>query len=517
MDKRRSILNVTVSILSRIVLLIAALFVRRLVIRYIGNDANGLNSLYSSIIGMLAVAELGVGSAIIFSMYKPIVEGEKNKVAALYGLYGRLYRIIGAVIFCAGLIVMPFLPKLINDFEGLNVNVYLTFFLSLVSVALSYLYGAKTSLIEAHKDNFITTGILTVAKLLRYGLQGFAVLIWRSFTVYLTCQIIETIVIWFLTEMIVRKKYGDIIVAHKKVDGETKKEIGRNVKAMFMHKIGTILVNGIDSVIISGFIGVIILGKYSNYTLIAGMVMSIMTLFFSPLTSVVGHLCADGDQEKTKRYYDYFYCLNYVLGVVFFLGYYAIIDNVVALLFGSDLIVSRAISFIITLNQFTQYMRRATLLFRDASGAFYYDRWKPIAEGLSNLILSLIFVQVFPEELRIVGVVVATIITTLLICDIVDPYVVFKHVFGKSPKKYYFKNYGYIGVFIITLMIMSFLIRDNYGPVKGLLVNGIISVGLSLTTLVLVASIDKSFRFEIQTMGCKIISWANNWNRRKLS
>lgn len=115
MDKRRSILNVTVSIISRITLLIAALFVRRLLIRYIGNDVNGLNSLYSSIIGMLAVAELGVGSAIVFSMYKPIVTGEKRKIAALYGLYKRIYRIIGAVIFCAGFFVMPFLPSVASQ------------------------------------------------------------------------------------------------------------------------------------------------------------------------------------------------------------------------------------------------------------------------------------------------------------------------------------------------------------------------------------------------------------------
>ena len=102
MDKRRGILNVSVSIFSRIVLLASALVVRRLLIRYIGNDVNGLNSLYASIIGMLTVAELGVGSAIVFSMYRPIVAGEKEKVAALYLLYKKLYRIIGAVIFSAG-------------------------------------------------------------------------------------------------------------------------------------------------------------------------------------------------------------------------------------------------------------------------------------------------------------------------------------------------------------------------------------------------------------------------------
>ena len=487
--------------------MIAALFVRRLLIQYIGNDVNGLNSLYSSIIGMLAVAELGVGSAIVFSMYKPIAAGEKRKIAALYGLYKRLYRIIGAVIFCTGLFVMPFLPKLINDLDALNVNVYITFFLALVSVVLSYLYGAMTSLIEAHKDNYITTGFLTISRLVKYALQVLAILIWKSFTIYLCCQIVETLMVWILTETVIRRKYSEIIAIDEKVDGETKSEISRNVKAMFMHKVGTILVNSIDSLIISSFIGVIILGKYSNYALIAGMVMSIISLFFSPLVSVVGHLCATGDHKRIEGYYEYFYCLNYILGVVFFLGYYAVINYVVNLLFGTGLQVTRPIAFIITLNQFTQYMRRATLLFRDASGAFYYDRWKPIAEGLSNLILSLLFVQVFPEDLRIVGVIVATIITTLAICDIVDPYVVFKHVFQKTPWKFCFKNYCYIGVFTISLFVMSYLMIPSENNVYGILVNGSISISVSIFILGLIAITDKHFRIEVQNMGRKTIAW----------
>ena len=111
MDKHRSVLNVTISIIFRVLTLVATLVTRRVLIRYIGNDMNGLNSLYLSIIGFLSVAELGVGSAITFCMYKPIVEGDNDKVAALYGLFRKLYRIIGCVIFAAGLIFLPFLPS----------------------------------------------------------------------------------------------------------------------------------------------------------------------------------------------------------------------------------------------------------------------------------------------------------------------------------------------------------------------------------------------------------------------
>lgn len=510
MDKKRSFLNITASIASRIVLLISALIVRRLLIQYIGNDVNGLNSLYTGIIGMLAVAELGIGSAISYSMYKPVVDGDERQASALYHLYKLLYRLVAAVVLFGGLIVLLFLPHLINDYEDLNFNVYIPFLLTLVSVVLSYFYGAKISLIQAHKNNYITIGIVTVASLTRYVLQIITIIIWQSYNIYLVCQIIETLVIWSLTEIVVRRWYGGIIAEPKtNIDPETMVEIKKNIMAMFMHKVGTVLVNTIDSLIISVFIGVVILGKYSNYTLIIGVITSIISLFFTPLTSVVGHLCVAGNVQETKKWFDRFYSLNFILGFIFFLGYYAVIDNVVRLFFGPGLEMARSISFIITLNQFTTFMRRTTLLFRDASGTFYYDRWKPIGEGIANLVLSLLFVQVFPEDLRIVGVIVATIITTMLICHIVDPYVVFKHAFKMSVKEYYIRNYSYIALFTLALILMTYLTRPASSPVIGILVNGFISISVSLITLGFVAIVDKTFRAEVCTIINKIYDIAD--------
>lgn len=150
-------------------------------------------------------------------------------------------------------------------------------------------------------------------------------------------------------------------------------------------------------------------------------------------------------------------------------------------------------------------MRRSTLLFRDASGAFYYDRWKPIAEGLSNLVLSLIFVNVFPEQLRIVGVIVATIITTLLICDTVEPFILFRYVFKKSLSKFYVKYYVYIGLFVFCLLIVSTLMQKVSNPVTAMLVNGSIAVLVSFVAFGLLSLFDNTFRNEARTMWDKAL------------
>ena len=459
MDRKKSLMNVTASIVSRLLLLLCALAVRRLLIRTIGNDANGLNSLYAGIIGMLAVAELGAGSAISYSMYQPIVRGDRKKVAALYGLYTKLYRVIGAVIFAGGLAVMPFLPRLISDYETLSVNVYLTFGLSLTAVVLSYLYGAKTALIEAYKDNYVTTIILTAGRAVRFGLQAAVILLFRSFPLFLACEIAEVLLIRLLAGAAVKRRHPDIVSLHETVDAPTRTEVVRNIRAMFMHKIGTVLVNTADSVIISAFAGVAVLGKFSNYTLILSVMTGTISLLFSSLTSVVGHLCAEGDRIRTKEAFDRLYRINYILGAVFFLGYYAVIGPLIRLLFGEGLEMPGSIPFILTLDGFTKFMRQTVLLFRNASGTFYYDRWKPIAEGIVNVVLSILFVQIFPEDQKVIGVIAATIITTLTICHTVDPYVVYKHVFRMPVKEYWIRNYAYIALFVLGLGAIALGVR----------------------------------------------------------
>lgn len=476
MDIKKSKLNVTVAIAFKVLTTVMAIVVRRYLILTCGNEVNGLNSLYLSIIGFLSVAELGVGSAITFCMYKPIVMGEKDRVAALYHLIKRLYRCIGGVILLGGLMLTPFLRYFTRDYAQINVNLYITFILMLLSSVLTYLFGAKTSLTNAYKNNYITTAISSGGIIFQYVLQIIVLWLTRSFAWYLACRIVATVAQWGATEIVVRKKYADVLCTKAKVDQTTTNEVKRNVKAMFMHKIGGILVNTADSVIISAFVGVVALGAYSNYTSILDSMAGIIGLAFSSLTSVFGHLFAEKSQAVTKRYCETFHLLNYWIGAVFFLGYYAIIDNLIAILYSADLIVEKSVSVVITINGFVQFMRKNTLAFRDATGTFYYDRWKPLVEGATNIVLSILFVKRF----GVVGVILATVITNLLICHIVEPYVLYKNAFHLGPGGYYARNYGLICIFFVALWSFTRCMKQCDSQWTELVVNGFISVGISL-------------------------------------
>ena len=500
MDKKKGLINVITSIAFKVVLLVGAILVRRFLIKYIGNEVNGLNSLYASIIGFLAVAELGVGSAITFCMYKPIVEGDNDKVSALYHLFTKLYLIIGGIILVVGCALIPLLPYLAADYQNVNQNIYLTFFLLLVSVVVTYLFSSKTSLINAYKNNYITTIISSTGQLLQYGLQILVLILTGSFVWFLVCAIAAALLQWLATELIARKKHNGIIKNRQSIDADTKKEVTKSIKAMFMHKIGGVLVNTADSVIISAFIGVVILGKYTNYTTIMTAMTGVLMLFFTPLTSVIGHMFVENDSDAVKKYLNFFHTFNFVIGVIFFLGYYAVIDNLVNICFKSteELVLSKPVSFIITLNYFIQFMRQATLLFRDATGTFYNDRWKPLFEGLLNVGLSIgfifLFSYLFGEDFAVVGVIVATIITNLTICHVVEPYVLFKHGLKSKTTKYYIRNYIYIAIFAVVLVALHFCLQSYESEWVELLVNGCIAVAISVVPCVAVVLFNKDFR-----------------------
>ena len=183
MDKKKSLLNVFVSVGFKIITMIMVILVKRVLIDICGNEVNGLNALYLSVVGFLSVAELGVGSAITFCMYKPIVEGNVRKVSALYGLFQRVYCIIGVVILLVGLVLTPFIHYLAADYTSLDINLSSTFVLMLISVVVSYFFGAKTALINAYKNNYITTAISSSGIILQYILQ-IATLVWTRSFVY---------------------------------------------------------------------------------------------------------------------------------------------------------------------------------------------------------------------------------------------------------------------------------------------------------------------------------------------
>lgn len=490
MYKNKATKNIITSLVFKTILLIIGLISRRYMVNLLGQEITGIYSLFVSVLGFLAVAELGIGSAIVFSMYKPISEKDINKTSALYYLYKKIYMYIFIIIITLGLIVTPFLPVLAKD-NTIGNALYITYIVFLVSTSITYLYAYKTSFINAHMDNYITNSIRSVFQILELGIQILIIIYTRSFFWFLVIHFISNVSQGLFTHIIFNRRYKDKVNNNKAVPEELRTQVVKQTKAMFFHKIGGLLVNTTDSIIISAFISVSILGIYSNYVLIVTTMIGVFGLIFTSSVTVLGHAFSNYSKEVLNQQYQKFYLLNFLLGTVLFLGFYAISNELITILFNENVLLPNNIVIILTINYFIQFMRYTTLSFRDASGTFYNDRYKPLFEGITNLILSLVFVQFW----GINGVLVATIITNLSITHTVEPYVLYKYGFERNPKKYYLFNY--FGILLFVLLIFAF----TYIPLPfidniylSLLAKGFTSVGLWISVVVVLYLSSKTFR-----------------------
>lgn len=509
MDKKRAILNITIGFGFKIIVLLLAIISKSFVVRHLGDEVNGLYSLFVSILGFLSVAELGIGSAITFSMYKPIVDNDKDSVSALYYLFRKFYLIVFTIMLVVGLLITPLLPYLAKGSSG-EVNIYINYLIFLVSVSITYLFGHKTSLINAYKDNYITTSITSITLIIEGILQIIVIMVTKSFVLFLLVRILSQLINGIVTEIVYRLKYKSNINDNKNIDVDKKTELFKNSKALMYYRVGSKLISTFDGIIISSLIGVVALGYYSNYLVIITGMTSLLTIMFTEITSIIGHNYAKSTKDKYYQSFKKAYVVNFIVGTIFYLGFISISDFLITIMFGEDKIQTTLLVVIIGVNYYTQFARESVRLFKTASGQFHQDRFRPLIEGIINIILSVIFAL----KWGIVGILIATIISKLIITYLYEPLILYRDTFNKSPRKFYFAHYSNFLIFVIVSLIYSLLPIPKMNNIYvNILINGTISVMLSLATFVVIYIIYKPFRVVLNNI---IIDFKNIRKIRKL-
>lgn len=484
MDRKRAFLNISIAIISKIIILIFTVVSKSFLVKHLGNEANGLYSLYVSIVGILAVANLGIGTAITFNMYKPIIDNDYDAISALFYLYKKFYYVIFCIILGIGTILTPFVPMLAKDNTG-SINIYLTYFIFLFSVSITYLFGHKTSFINAYKDNYVTTLITSLTSIIELALQIMIMIMTRSFVNFLLVRIFSNILNGVITEIVFRNKYKKYINGNKLVTNEIKQNVFKYAKGMMFYRLGSTLMTTFDGIIISSFVGVISLGYYSNYMVIVSSVTTLLSLIFTETTSIVGQLYVKQNKNQYFNHFKKAYVINFIIGTVFYLGFIAISDSLVAMIFGRTQVIERIIVIVMGVNHYIQFLRMSITLFKTASGGFYNDRYRPFVEGIVNIILSIILVNFVGT----VGVLIATIASKLLVTYSYEPYILFKISFERSSKK--FQTIHYLTPIFFILVVFGYLILPIHSTTNlifDLLLKGSISVivsGISLSILYL--------------------------------
>ena len=265
------------------------------------------------------------------------------------------------------------------------------------------------------------------------------------------------------------------------LEPEDKKNVKKNIYALCLHKITGMIFFSIDNLVISAMFGVILLGKYSNYFLILNSMNEVLKLVFISLTSIIGHQIIKKSKKDAKKYYTFLNNVNVIIGFIFYLGYYAIVNELVTICFGGDLELGQWLVFLLTVTYFIQFLRHACETFKDSAGLFYKDRFISLIASVLNVGLSIGLAYLIGMN----GVIVATLVIVVLVYLPVDSFITYKYVFGKNFLYDLLYKAIVTGVFIGAVFLMRFVRQGFDSHFITLLVNGFISVGISLVCVFL--------------------------------
>ena len=410
----------------------------------------GINGLFSNIVSMLSLAELGIGGAIGFALYKPLAEHDQEKVKTLMNYFKTAYVAIAVIITIFGLVLIPLLPIIINDPPNIPENLYVIYLFFLFNTASSYLFSYKSILLTASQRNYIVLGVNYFFTIVQSTLQIFFLLVTKNYMIYLTIQIVSVFINNLVVSKIAQKKFP--YLSDEQVvplDKSEKRGLFINVKALMIDKLATILVNNTDNIVMTYFDGIVSVGLISNYTLLVNTLSSLTTQLFAGITASVGNLTSI---ENVKKQYSFFRTLNLANFWIFSWGAIGIAfvsNDLVCLCFGGNYVVDSIIPALLAINFYILGMQTSIYTYKNAKGLFRYSQYILLFTAALNLILDILLGRNF----GIVGIILATIISRLLTNAWFEPFAVYRYGFKKNPLIYLRIYLNYLVVLLITAFV----------------------------------------------------------------
>ena len=423
----KSLKNTVFGMVGIICSLVVSFATKSVFVRLLGAEYNGVNGLFTNILQVLNLAELGFATSIAYALYKPLKAGDERTTAALMSYFAKIYRIIAIVVTVAGCCCIPFLQYLIaEDLSELSFTInqlrgYFAMFLA--NTVCSYLLAYKRTIITADQNNYLVTNVDNTFNILLNIVQIILLLIYKNFYAYLATMIAKTVINNLVLHVIASKRYPYLHTYRKeKLSKLEKSAIFKNVQAAFLHRIGTVIIFGTTSIVISAFVSLVDAGKYSNYILIVNNVNTFINIIFNSVTASIGNLCVD---ESEERQYDIFKKIRYLAffaAVFSYVCYIILFNPFIEIWVGGDMVMSMWVVFAISLNAMVGYLRKAVNAFKDAKGMFRNDWYKPLLEAGVGIGLAIGLSYVWGTF----GVIIGYTLATIFIAVPVENYVLFR-------------------------------------------------------------------------------------------
>lgn len=423
--------NILWGMLEKIITIFCPFIIRTIIIYKLGNEYLGLSSLFSSILQVLSLAELGFGDAIIYGMYKPLAEHNNQKVGALLNTFRRIYQLLGLVILTIGLIVLPFIKHLINGVYPDNINIYILYLIYLFNTVISYfMFAYKESLIKANQRNDINSKIYIFCNLVMYLLQIMVLLVFKNYYLYALLIPVCTIFINVYRSKLIDSLYPEIECKGKLNKGELS-DLGKRVIGLTINKISQVFRNSFDSIVISSFIGLVCLAQYQNYYYIVSSLTIIMNVIMTAIGAGIGNgIASDSINKNYLNFKELLYEYS-SLATIFVTCMFCLMQDFITLWVGKDNLLNLSTVILCSIYFFSMRLGDVTAIYRQSAGLWWEDRIRPVVEAVVNLTLNILLVRKFGVN----GVIISTIVSIVFINIPWATYILFKYYFKISIKE----------------------------------------------------------------------------------
>lgn len=449
--------NLFFGIISRFISILFPFANRTILIYVLGIQYIGISSLFASILSVLSLAELGLGSSIVYHMYKPIAEGDFKTVSALLNFYKIIYRIIGAVVILAGLVLLPFLDHFISGAYPNDINLRVIYLITLLNSATSYfLFAYKSALLVAYQRSDVLSKIASVVTTVTYVLQIVLLITFKNYYIYLLVALCLTLVNNFLTAIVVNRMYPEN-KSKVELNPEIKKNIINKVKSLVLYKVGNVVLNSADNIVISAFLGLTTLAIYGNYYFVIFSLFGFLSIYYSSITAGLGNSIVI---ESVEKNYETFKTLLFIQ--MWVIGWCStcllcLYQPFIRIWLGEKNMLPFTIIICLVIYFYVWKIHDVVHIFKDAAGMWDKDRYRPLVSAISNILLSILFVRKF----GLYGVILSTVVCELIFSTFWAAKVLFDYYFKITLFKYLRKIgiYSLINgvIIIITYYVCEFI------------------------------------------------------------
>ena len=457
---KRTMMNASANLVSNFLQLFIKFASRYVFVFTLGRQYLGVSALFSSMITMLSLADLGFGMALPQALYKPLAEKDEKRICTILRYFSGVYRVIALCVLGIGMALLPFLQGMLGskDTSGIE-HIHVIYVLFLLQSAASYLFIYKKTLFTADQKNYYVTLIETVTSILSTLVQIGILLATKNYLLYLTVSIVATVARNLYISHKCDQYYPYLKDLHKaeKLDPSERKVLSRKVRALFVYKAAIAVETGTDNLVMTAICGLILTGLCSNYTLIITSVTNILMMVLSAATASVGNVIVTENSENTFKIYALLDFIGFWVYSVCGICCVVLMNPFVKMWLGTEYLLGIGTVMALCVNFYLCGTQNVNSNFRNAYGLFYEGRYRPVCMILVNLGSSILLAK----QIGAAGIFLGTLLSRLLTVGTFDPYIVFKHGLHQPLKKYYQSHGFYHGITLVTGAAM-FLLFDPW-------------------------------------------------------